>query len=61
MSEPTEEHGIDGAAYQRTVLGSEPRLFCLCRFAAGDGCTTWEEAGAELDAHLAETAEARAR
>jgi hypothetical protein len=46
------EHGIHSAVYERAATGLQPTLFCLCGFAAqGD---TWEEAGAELDAHLDE-------
>lgn len=47
-----DDHGIDGAVYQRTAAGLEPCLFCTCGFTAR--AATWEEAGAELDAHLAE-------
>lgn len=49
---PPVEHGIGSAAYVRTALGLEPTLFCLCGFAAQG--SEWQDAGAELDFHLAE-------
>lgn len=58
MSYETEDKcGIDGAIYQRTAAGLETRLFCSCGFVAKG--ETWEEAGVELDGHLAETASTR--
>jgi|GEM_PF-6510910 len=46
------DHGIESAVYQRTAFGLQPRLECLCgeTFLAD----SWEEAGADLDAHLEE-------
>lgn len=45
-----EEHGIREGAYDNARGGTV--LWCLC----GEACrgTNWEEAGAELDAHLEE-------
>lgn len=58
MHDNTEDKcGIECAVYQRTASGLETRLFCTCGFVA-EG-ETWEEAGIELDGHLAETATKR--
>ena len=52
------EHGISGGFYDnmaRLAFGSGgQRLICLCGSNTSGTGNTWEEAGAELDAHLKE-------
>src|SRR5262245_1229218 len=48
--EREDPHGIEGAVYQWTAAGLEPRLFCTCGFVA-EG-ENWAEAGEALDEHM---------
>jgi hypothetical protein len=52
---PEVEHGIEDALYSN-LPGPEQTacLYCLCGFRAAG--RTWEDAGSDLDAHLAEVA-----
>ena len=47
---------VQGAAYQNMGHGHvEPRIFCSCGFTAKG--ETWEDAGADYDAHLDDESE----
>jgi hypothetical protein len=52
-----DEHGIGGAFYTRDASGLVPVLECLCGWSTYPEGTSWEEAGAALDDHLAEQEE----
>lgn len=47
-----DEHGISGGFYSNGPDGLTPVLECLCGFETSRYCSTWQEAGDELDAHL---------
>jgi hypothetical protein len=47
------EHGIREGFYNAIFTPPEPVLVCLCGYQT-EGSSTWEEAGADLDAHLEE-------
>ena len=59
MSEAVKvEHGIEDGVYANGPWGLKPCLSCLCGFGTDPWqCDSWEEAGRELDEHLASLVE----
>ena len=49
------EHGIAGALYSGDGEKYHPNLVCLCGWMVGLVADSWEQAGEEMDNHLAET------
>jgi hypothetical protein len=55
-AKPPVEHGIEVACYSNSGFGYQPHIVCLCGWNTEHACDNWEDAGAMLDEHLAETA-----
>lgn len=53
--EPKEEHNVEAYYSLSAISGRHAPVFrCSCGWSLeGLGCVTWQEAGAEYDAHLA--------